>query len=149
MFLTCLYLDARQIDYMFFKCELQTRKAIIKADKKKFITIFINLVKNAIKYTDKGFIEFGYELQNQDADRPEISTEDFKFYVKDSGIGIPKEKQTVIFERFIKADIEDREARQGAGLGLSITKAYIEMLGGKIDVESDLGIGSIFHFSFS
>ncbi len=70
-----------------------------------------------------------------------------EFYVTDTGIGIPKDRQHAIFERFVQADIEDRMAYQGAGLGLAITKAYVEMLGGKIWVESDVGQGSTFHFS--
>jgi CheY-like chemotaxis protein len=67
--------------------------------------------------------------------------------VKDTGIGIPLSRQEAIFERFIQADIYDKMARQGAGLGLSITKAYIEMLGGTIWVESAEGKGSTFYFT--
>jgi CheY-like chemotaxis protein len=67
--------------------------------------------------------------------------------VKDTGIGIPKDRQEAIFERFVQADIADKMAYQGAGLGLSITKAYIEMLGGKIWVESEVGVGSTFYFT--
>jgi CheY-like chemotaxis protein len=67
--------------------------------------------------------------------------------VKDTGIGIPKDRQEAIFERFIQADIADKMAYQGAGLGLSITKAYVEMLGGEIWVESEEGIGSTFYFT--
>ena len=70
-----------------------------------------------------------------------------EFYVKDFGIGIPKERQAAIFERFIQADIADIQARQGAGLGLSIAKAYVVMLGGKIWVESEPGRGSTFYFT--
>ena len=67
--------------------------------------------------------------------------------MKDTGIGIPKDRQSAIFERFVQADISDKMARQGAGLGLSISKAYVEMLGGKIWVESEEGIGSTFYFT--
>jgi CheY-like chemotaxis protein len=67
--------------------------------------------------------------------------------VKDTGIGIPADRQAAIFERFVQADIENRKALQGAGLGLSITKLYVEMCGGKIWVESKEGIGSIFYFT--
>jgi CheY-like chemotaxis protein len=67
--------------------------------------------------------------------------------VKDTGIGIPENRQEAIFERFIQADIADKMAYQGAGLGLSITKAYVEMLGGKIWVKSEVGIGSRFYFT--
>ena len=68
------------------------------------------------------------------------------FYVKDQGIGIPKNRQAAIFERFIQSDLFDKMARQGAGLGLTISKAYIEMLGGEIGLESIEGEGSTFFF---
>lgn len=67
--------------------------------------------------------------------------------MKDNGIGIPKDRQEAIFERFIQADIADKNAYQGAGLGLAISKAYVEMLGGKIWVESKQGSGSTFYFT--
>jgi len=69
------------------------------------------------------------------------------FYVKDSGIGIQKDRQLPIFDRFIQADMTGKMAYQGAGLGLSISKAYVELLGGKIWVESKKGMGSIFYFT--
>ena len=67
--------------------------------------------------------------------------------MKNTGIGIPKNKQEVIFERFAQADVFDTKALQGAGLGLSITKAYVEILGGKIWMESEEGKGSVFYFT--
>ena len=70
-----------------------------------------------------------------------------EFLVKDSGIGIPRSRQQAIFERFIQSDIADKQALQGAGLGLSIAKAYVEMLGGKLWVESEEGKGSVFYFT--
>ncbi|NQU33148.1 MAG: response regulator [Bacteroidetes bacterium] len=70
-----------------------------------------------------------------------------EFYVKDTGIGIPKDRQEAIFERFVQADIEDKLAWQGSGLGLSISKAFVEMLGGRIWVESEVGKGSTFYFT--
>ena len=69
------------------------------------------------------------------------------FFVKDTGIGIPANRQKAIFDRFVQADIEDTEARQGAGLGLSIAKSYVEMLNGRIWVESEPGKGSMFYFT--
>ncbi|MEA5006612.1 MAG: PAS domain S-box protein [Rikenellaceae bacterium] len=110
---------------------------IITTDSEKLYGILSNLVKNAIKYTDSGEIEFGYVVKG----------EDVEFYVKDSGIGIPKEKIGVIFERFIQADVSDKMAQQGVGLGLAISKAYVEMLGGKIWVESEESRGSTFFFT--
>ena len=136
--------------YTFFKPEVETKgmklsfnnhltakEATIKTDTEKLYAILSNLVKNAIKYTKEGAIEFGYLKKD----------ENLEFYVKDTGIGIQKDRQSAIFERFIQADIEDRDARQGAGLGLSITKSYVEMCGGKIWVESEEGLGSTFYFA--
>ena len=145
-----------QIEYIytFFKPEAETKgiklsfrntlpakDAIIQTDREKLYAILTNLIKNAIKYTMVGFIEFGYKIVETQC----IAS--LQFYVKDSGIGVPKDRQEAIFERFIQADIEDRMAYQGAGLGLAITKAYVEMLGGKIGVESEEGIGSTFYFT--
>lgn len=109
----------------------------ITTDREKLYAILTNLVKNAIKYTDKGEIEIAC-----------LRKDDFlEFYVKDTGIGIPENRQQAVFERFIQADIDDRMALQGAGLGLAITKAYVEMLGGAIWLESKPGIGSVFYFT--
>jgi len=128
---------------------LPSKEAIIKTDREKVYAILTNLVKNAIKYTEKGSIEFGYILKK---DAEPVVTEQgrsvkVEFYVKDTGIGIPKDRQQAIFERFIQADIADSRAFQGSGLGLSISKAYVEMLGGKIWVESEEGKGSTFYFT--
>lgn len=120
-----------------YKTDLLAKNAMIKTDREKLFAILMNLVKNAIKYSDKGAIEFGY-----------VKKEEFlEFYVKDNGIGIEKDRQEAIFERFIQADIIDKDARQGAGLGLSISKAYVEMLGGKLWLESEKGKGSVFYFT--
>jgi len=120
-----------------YRNSLPTEESIVYTDREKTYAILTNLVKNAIKYSHKGAIEFGY-----------LKKGDFlEFYVKDDGIGIAKDRQEAIFERFVQADIADLQARQGAGLGLSISKAYIEMLGGRLWVESELGNGSTFYFS--
>lgn len=116
---------------------LQAHEVLLKTDREKVYAILLNLVENAIKYTNEGSIEIGYVKFD----------EVLEFYVKDTGIGIPKDRQEAIFERFIQADVVDKMARQGAGLGLSITKAYIEMLGGKLWVESEEGVGSTFYFT--
>jgi PAS domain S-box-containing protein len=151
-----------QLEYIydFFKPEVDAKgikisyntllppnEATIKVDKEKLYAILTNLVKNAIKYTNEGSIEFGYNLKSINEVGELIETVELEFYVKDSGIGIPKDRQEAIFERFIQADIADKQAYQGAGLGLSISKAYVEMLGGKIWVESEEGIGSTFYFT--
>ncbi len=69
------------------------------------------------------------------------------FFIKDTGIGIPKDRQKAIFENFTQADISNKMALQGNGLGLSITKAYVALLGGKIWAESEEGKGAKFYFS--
>jgi PAS domain S-box-containing protein len=122
---------------LFINNTLPAKEAIINTDSEKFYSILTNLVKNAIKFSEEGAIEIGYNKKG----------DNLEFYVKDTGIGIPKDRQEAIFERFIQADIADKMARQGAGLGLSITKAFVEMLGGKIWVESEEGIGSTFYFT--
>lgn len=124
---------------LFFHNSLSSKEAVINTDREKIYAILINLVKNAIKYSDHGSIEFGYDSAG--------SSSDLIFYVKDTGIGIPPGKQKIIFDRFVQADISDKKAKQGAGLGLSIAKAYVEMLGGKIWLESEVGKGSTFYFS--
>ena len=125
---------------LLLKKPLPGKAASIITDSDKVTAILINLIKNAIKYTDKGFIEFGCDLIDDN------NSASLQFYVKDTGIGIAKNRQEAIFERFIQADIDDTHARQGAGLGLSISKAYTEMLGGKIWIESKEGEGSVFYF---
>ena len=120
-----------------FKRALPADESIIKTDREKVYSILTNLVKNAIKFTDSGSIEFGYEKKG----------EYLEFFIKDTGVGIPKDRQDAIFDRFIQSDIGNKKAFQGAGLGLSISKAYVEMLNGKIWVESEEGKGSVFYFT--
>ncbi len=124
------------------KNSLPTQEAFINTDREKLFAILTNLVKNAIKYTQAGSIEFGYILKDTPTQLKEL-----QFYVKDTGIGIPKDRFEAIFKRFIQSDMDNKMAHQGAGLGLSITKAYVEMLGGQIEVESKEGIGSTFYFT--
>jgi hypothetical protein len=123
------------------KNDITAKDFSIQTDKEKVYAVLTNLVKNAIKYTLTGTIELGYRV-TAESETPEI-----EFYVKDTGIGIAPNRQHEIFERFIQADIADKMALQGAGLGLSISKAYVEMLGGKIWVESEEGKGSAFYFT--
>jgi len=108
----------------------------IKTDKEKLISIITHLLKNAIKYSADGTIEIGATVEGKY----------YRFFVKDDGIGIPEERIENIFERFVQADIRLSRPHEGIGLGLSISKAYIEMLGGTITVESKEGLGSKFTF---
>jgi hypothetical protein len=116
---------------------LPSQEAQISTDPEKLYAVLSNLIKNAIKFTDEGSVEFGYGKKDKF----------IEFYVKDTGIGIPENRQKVVFERFIQADITDKMARQGAGLGLSISKAFVEMLGGEIRMQSKPGEGSVFIFT--
>ncbi|PLX05719.1 MAG: hypothetical protein C0596_19165 [Marinilabiliales bacterium] len=125
---------------LLFKNDTSESDFSFKTDLEKFNCIVTNLVKNAIKYTSQGTIEFGYSIEK------EIESSMLKFYIKDSGCGIKKDLQKAVFEIFSQSDIEDKRELQGIGLGLSISKAYTEMLGGKIWVESEEGKGSIFYF---
>jgi PAS domain S-box-containing protein len=117
--------------------DLPDQKASICSDKEKFYAILANLIKNAIKFTEQGGIAFGYHAKDGM----------IEFFVRDTGIGISKEHQKTVFERFVQADLEKKEAKQGAGLGLAITHAYVEMLGGDIRLESQKGKGSTFTFT--
>lgn len=116
---------------------LTDRLAFIDTDREKVSAIMTNLVNNAIKFTSEGFIEIGYEQKGSH----------LEFYVKDSGMGIRREQQEIIFEPFRQGSESLHRNYEGVGLGLSISKAYVEMLGGRIWVESMEGIGSVFYFT--
>jgi PAS domain S-box-containing protein len=122
---------------LFVKKSDHLRPVIIITDQEKLYAILTNLVKNAIKYTSQGFIEIGFGVKGNN----------LEFFVKDTGIGIPPNRQKAVFERFIQADISDKQAYQGAGLGLSIAKAYVELLGGKIWMDSVELMGTTFYFT--
>ncbi len=116
--------------------EITGDEAFIKTDKQKLDGIFMNLIKNAIKFTDKGKIEIGSYLEK----------DKLCFYVSDTGKGIPEDKFEVIFNRFVQADIGLSRGYDGSGIGLSIVKAHVEAMQGDIRVESELGKGSKFIF---
>jgi PAS domain S-box-containing protein len=109
----------------------------ILSDRTKLVQVLNNLINNALKFTIQGSINFGYTLKENE----------IEFFVEDSGIGIPPEMHDEIFKRF--RQVESTSARQfgGSGLGLSISKAYVELLGGKIWLHSEPGKGSEFFFT--
>lgn len=117
---------------------LDAEKAEIIADKGRLSQVLTNLLGNALKFTEEGSIEFGYKLINNDK---------LIFFVKDTGIGISYEKQSIIFERFRQADDSTTRKFGGTGLGLAISRGILELLGGKIWVESIPNEGSVFYFS--
>jgi signal transduction histidine kinase len=110
----------------------------IVTDPYRLRQVFVNLIGNALKFTDTGSVTFGVAEGNQRF---------FKFYVKDTGIGIKKDMQQEVFKRFQKLDSKKTRLYRGAGLGLAISKDIVEMLGGEITVDSTPGIGSTFYFT--
>ena len=115
--------------------------SILISDQKRIKQILINLLKNALKFTSSGSIEFGCSLST-DNKQPQIN-----FFVKDTGIGIPKAKQKLIFEVFRQADESQTRIHGGTGLGLTICKRLIDLMGGDIWVESKEGKGASFYFT--
>ncbi len=111
----------------------------METDNVRLQQVLDNLITNAIKYTDQGKITLSCIRKKMDG------KELFEFSVKDTGKGIPLEKQTIIFTRF--RQVEENEYREGAGLGLSISKALVELMGGEIRVNSEPGQGSVFSFT--
>ncbi|WP_346856292.1 ATP-binding protein [uncultured Draconibacterium sp.] len=117
--------DSKGLEFSY-KINLNDEENSLLTDKSKINSILTNLIKNAIKYTDSGFVKVKCERKN-----------DFiEFSVSDSGIGIPINRREAIFNRFEQADILDKHAKQGSGLGLAISKSYIHALGGEIWVEA-------------
>ncbi len=111
-------------------------------DPSRLRQIVINLVGNAIKFTEQGEIVLGVELEDQADDEASLH-----FTIADTGIGIPPEKQGLIFEAFSQADTSTTRRYGGTGLGLAISSQLVELMGGKIWVESRIGKGSNFHFA--
>ncbi|MCB2194776.1 MAG: PAS domain S-box protein [Bacteroidetes bacterium] len=120
-----------------FKAELDRDASHIESDEVRLKQILTNLISNAIKFTEKGKIEFGYKVEK----------EVLHFFVQDTGIGIPQSAMKHIFERFRQADDSNTRQFGGTGLGLSISKQLVQMMGGEIWVESEENKGSVFHFT--
>ncbi|HVB87618.1 MAG TPA: response regulator [Candidatus Dormibacteraeota bacterium] len=113
----------------------------LKGDANRLRQILVNLVGNAVKFTASGEIVVDVEKQAEDSSGMLLH-----FRVRDTGIGIPKEKQAMIFEAFTQADSSASRNYGGTGLGLAITTRLINLMGGRIWVESEPGAGSTFHF---
>jgi CheY-like chemotaxis protein/anti-sigma regulatory factor (Ser/Thr protein kinase) len=120
--------------------ELPDEKANVKLDKTRLQQILTNLLSNAIKYTESGKIEFGYKLVKSS------SWYYLQFYVSDTGIGIPEDKQDIVFDRFRQSDDSQTRSYGGTGLGLSISKALIEKMGGTIWLDSEPDSGTVLYF---
>lgn len=109
-------------------------RILVKTDFQRLLQVVLNLFGNGLKFTNEGFVEFGYRLLG----------DQIKLYIKDSGVGIEKEKKDVIFDRFRQADDSITRTFGGTGMGLAISKKIVDMLGGIIEVESDKNEGSTF-----
>ncbi len=115
---------------------LSDKEAYIVSDQAKLRQVLTNLIGNAVKFTQEGVIQFGYSVEGPN----------LKFYVSDTGIGIPRDKLKIIFDRFIQADQSMTRAFGGSGLGLAISKGFVECMGGEIWAESEPGQGATFFF---
>ena len=120
-----------------YRTFIRNEDSIVKTDETKLRQILTNLIGNALKFTEQGMVEFGCSLEGNM----------LKFFVTDSGIGIPAEMHEVIFDRFRQANANPRKEYGGNGLGLAISKAYVELLGGSIWLESSPGKGTTFWFT--
>jgi len=141
---------------LYIKQQLVDKHSEIYTDSTKLTQIMTNLLTNSLKFTHEGFIEFGYTLRQahgliESVIEPEVTEHsqsiEIQFYVKDTGIGIKPELQEKIFERFRQADLSINKKYGGTGLGLSISKGFVEILGGKIWVESEPDKGATFYFT--
>jgi PAS domain S-box-containing protein len=131
-------LKAGQQNLLFhYEVKLPDERAVLYSDRTKLIQILSNLLGNAFKFTRQGTVRFGYNVLDSE----------IEFFVKDTGIGVAGDKFEKIFERFYQVEIDSSRRYSGAGLGLSISKAYVEMLGGKIWLNSTDGKGSEFFFT--
>jgi len=124
---------------LILKLPVQYSDLIIKTDKVRFQQVLTNIMSNAIKYTNEGFVEVSLEIKSKE------NVAFIEFCVKDTGIGISAEKYDIIFERF--RQVEENNYREGTGLGLSISKGLTNLLGGKIWFESEVNVGTSFYFT--
>ena len=113
---------------------------IVYADPVRLRQIIQNLISNAIKFTDEGYIRIGYRLNEQNM---------LEFFVEDTGIGIPENQQEYIFQQFRQAELGNNRRFGGTGLGLTISRSLAQMMGGDMSVKSTEGIGSTFTFSIA
>ncbi|MCL9808430.1 response regulator [Flavobacterium luminosum] len=128
----------KNIDFKWIEANPPITSKVL-LDETKFKQILTNLLTNAIKFTNQGFVEFGYHLNSEKLQ--------IDFFVRDSGLGIAQDHQPFIFDRFRRVDNDYSIKEGGLGLGLAITKAYVQLLDGTIELESELDQGSLFTFS--
>jgi len=126
---------SKNVEIIFEKSEFEEAFMVDYIRLKQIVN---NLVSNAIKFTDNGYIKFGFKRHENDY---------LLFYVKDTGIGIPKSYKDVIFDRFRRIEEHSDKNITGTGLGLAISKNLVEIMEGKIWVESEVNVGSTFFFT--
>ena len=118
-----------------------SKEITLFSDQAKLKEILLKLLRNALKFTREGFVEFGFTREGKE-------DKDFlKFYISDTGIGIHRDLQQIIFDPFRQAEETHTRGYGGSGLGLAISKKFVNILGGEIWVESELGKGSTFYFT--
>jgi signal transduction histidine kinase len=110
----------------------------IITDPKKLRQTLFNLIENALKYTNTGNIEIGYELRDNAM---------VEFYIRDTGMGFPQEKLDILFQRFRQADDSSTRQFGGIGLGLTLSQKFVELMGGEMRADSKQGVGSVFYVS--
>lgn len=118
---------------------------MIKSDPLRLKQVLSNLVSNALKYTERGSVKIGYNIIPSSASTNAYPS--IQFYVKDTGIGIPQNKMSIIFDRFRQADDSHSREYGGTGLGLAISKNIAKLLGGNIHAVSSVGKGSVFYLT--
>jgi len=123
---------------LIFDNHSEKEQIYLHSDPLRFKQVFINLIDNSLKFTEIGSINFGYKIENKTT---------ILFYVRDTGIGIPENKQNIIFDRFRKLEEDSSKLYRGTGLGLTISKKLVRLLGGDIWVKSQQGKGSTFYFN--
>ena len=116
---------------------------LIHSDRERVWQVLVNLIGNALKYTEEGFVEIGCRIETNNAGSK--SNKDLTFFVRDTGIGIDEELQSAIFDKFVKIEHEITRLYGGTGLGLTIARGLVELLGGKIWFNSKPGEGSEFN----
>jgi len=131
-------LDELDMNAIRLKLITLNEPLFLNQDRVRFYQIFMNLLSNSIKFTEKGEIQFGVSG---------IAGNKVSFFVSDTGIGIKKELQSAVFERFRQVNETITKLHGGTGLGLSIVKNLVELMGGEISVESESGRGTIFRFT--
>jgi PAS domain S-box-containing protein len=122
---------------LLLKEGITEKGSVVRTDRQKLNGILTNLLRNAIKFTRQGYIEFGHYLEGTN----------MVFYVKDTGVGIPSDRLNAVFDRFVQANVAISQTYDGVGLGLSIVRGYVNALHGSVHVESEEGKGSTFYVS--